>query len=199
MRPREAAIRDQLKMIAGICKESGVACLMNGDVENRLQAAKLVTEYGVDGAMIAIAAEKNSSCFRSEADGGLAPWKEVVEEYIKTAMGVENRWGNTKFLLNHLIPGKQPVYREVTTSKCYQQVCQMLGLDNIAKEAKETDRKLGLSLENEIPSRRGKKNKAPTSDSGNKRKMRKVEEETAKPTPLSEIEIQNEPLAALSA
>jgi tRNA-dihydrouridine synthase 2 len=128
MRPRERAIRGQLKMIANICRANGVACLMNGDVENRAQAEQLITEFGVDGAMIATAAETNSSCFRSEVDGGVAPWNEVVEQYIKTALEVENRFGNTKYLLNHLIPGKQPVYREVTTSKSYLQVCQILKL-----------------------------------------------------------------------
>ncbi|KPI36227.1 tRNA-dihydrouridine(20) synthase [NAD(P)+] [Cyphellophora attinorum] len=32
MRPRERAIREQLRMIGDICRSHGVACLMNGDV-----------------------------------------------------------------------------------------------------------------------------------------------------------------------
>jgi tRNA-dihydrouridine synthase 2 len=191
MRPRERAIREQLKMIADICRESGVACLMNGDVENRGQAEQLLTEYGVDGAMIATAAESNSSCFRSEADGGLAPWKDVVEEYIKTSMGVENRWGNTKYLLTHLIPGKHPVYRKITTSKSYSQACRMLGLEHLEAQAKEVDEKLGITGENEIQSRRGKENKAAMAAGGNHSKIRKIEAEGSKQ--LSERGIQNEP------
>ncbi|OAA62608.1 tRNA-dihydrouridine synthase [Niveomyces insectorum RCEF 264] len=35
MRPRERAIRAQLPLVAGICREAGVACLMNGDVASR--------------------------------------------------------------------------------------------------------------------------------------------------------------------
>jgi tRNA-dihydrouridine synthase 2 len=197
MRPRERAIREQLKMIADICRENGVACLMNGDVENRAQAEQLITEYGVHGAMIATAAETNSSCFRSEADGGLAPWKEVVEEYLKTSMEVENRWGNTKYLLTHLIPGKQPVYREITTSKSYFQACHMLGFEHLEAQAKEVDEKIGITGENEIQSRRGKKNKATMAPGeGNHSKIRKIEAEDAKP--VSEIGIQNEPEPAIA-
>ena len=147
MRPRERAIREQLKMIAGICREAGVACLMNGDVEDREQARELISEYGVDGAMIATAAETNSSCFRSKAEGGLAPWREVVELYIKTAMEIENRWGNTKYLLGHLVPGKDPIYRSITASKGYSNVCEVLGLPHLMDLAKEADEKVHIGME----------------------------------------------------
>jgi tRNA-dihydrouridine synthase 2 len=156
MRQREKAIREQLRMIADICRENGVACLMNGDVENRAQAEQLITEFGVDGAMIATAAESNSSCFRAE---GIAPWNEVVEQYIKTCLEVENRWGNTKYLLNHLIPGKRPEYREVTTSRSYHQVCKILGLEHLESQAREVDEKLGITPDTEYQGRKAKKNK----------------------------------------
>lgn len=146
MRPRERAIRGQLKMIADICKEAGVACLMNGDIENRDQAQDLIADYGVDGAMIATAAETNSSCFRSNRDGGLAPWREVVELYLKTAIEVENRWGNTKYLLGHMVPGKDSTYRLVTASKSYGDICEILELPHLMDLAKETDEKLELGL-----------------------------------------------------
>ena len=196
MRPRERAIREQLKMVADICRENGVACLMNGDVENRAQAEELVTEFGVDGAMIATAAESNSSCFRSKVDGGLAPWKEVVQEYLITSMEVENRWGNTKYLLTHLIPGKLPVYRDITSSKSYSQACHILGFGHLEVQAKQVDEKLGITGENEIQSRRGKKNKAPAAAEGNRSKARKLVTEEEKPT--SDVGIQNEPAVALA-
>jgi tRNA-dihydrouridine synthase 2 len=199
MRPRERAIREQLKMIADICRESGVACLMNGDVTGRTQAEELVKEFGVDGAMIATAAESNSSCFRSTADGGLAPWKEVVEEYLKTSMEVENRWGNTKYLLTHLIPGKLPVYREITSAKSYFQACHVLGFEHLESQAKKVDERVGITGENEIQSRRGKKNKAATMDEGNNRnKLRKIEAETSKPSIESGIQNEAEPQVALA-
>lgn len=197
MRPRERAIRGQLKMIADICRENGVACLMNGDVENRDQAEKLIEEFGVDGAMIATAAEANSSCFRSEADGGLAPWKEVVEQYIKTSMEVENRWGNTKYLLNHLIPGKQPVYREITQSKSYQQACQILGFEHLEAQAKEVDERIGITPERQMPQgKRGRKNKTAMAAGGNPSKIRSIETQEKKP--LSDRGIQSQPVVALS-
>lgn len=161
MRPRERAIREQLKMIADICRENGVACLMNGDVENRAQAEKLITEFGVDGAMIATAAETNSSCFRSESDGGLAPWKEVVEEYMKTCLEMENRFGNTKYLLGQLVPGKQAVYREMTMCKSYHSICNLLGFEHLEARAKEVDEKLGITPEVQaLMGKRGRKNKS---------------------------------------
>ena len=195
MRPRERAIRGQLKMIANICRANGVACLMNGDVENRAQAEQLITEFGVDGAMIATAAETNSSCFRSEVDGGVAPWNEVVEQYIKTALEVENRFGNTKYLLNHLIPGKQPVYREVTTSKSYLQVCQMLKLEHLETQAKEIDEKLGITPETQSQGRRGKKNKSAMAAGGNQAKIRSIKTEEKKG--LSERGVQNQAVATV--
>jgi tRNA-dihydrouridine synthase 2 len=157
MRPRERAIREQLKMIAGICRETGVACVMNGDVANRKEAEHLITEFGVDGAMIATAAEANSSCFRSEEDGGLAPWREVVEQYLKTCFEVENKWGNTKYLLNHLIPGKQPEYQQVTSSKSHTQVCKILGFDHMEAQARAVDEVIGLDPEGQVLGRRQQK------------------------------------------
>ncbi len=149
MRPRERAIRDQLRMIAEICREGGVACLMNGDVKDRDEALQLVQEYGVDGAMIATAAEANSSVFRTQEEGGLLTWKEVVSEYMKTALEVENKWGNTKFLLSQLMPGKAEVYRQVVGCKSYRQVCEVLELDDLAHLAKEVDERIGIDEKKE--------------------------------------------------
>ncbi|MCJ1393504.1 hypothetical protein MMC18_006379 [Xylographa bjoerkii] len=145
MRPRERAIRDQLRMIACICREAGVACLMNGDVANRDQALTLAEEYGVDGAMIATAAEANSSCFRTEAEGGLLPWKEVVTEYMNLAVEVDNRWGNTKFLLSQLMPGKADVAKKCQQAKNYRQVCEILELDDLYDKARDLDERLGIT------------------------------------------------------
>lgn len=160
MRPREAAIREQLRMIADVCREAGVACLMNGDVHSRSEAENLIAEYGVDGAMIATAAEKNSSCFRPEADGGLSPWREVVETYMKLCFSVLNRFGNTKFLLGNIIPGKDPVYRDIISCKSYHQLCQALKFEHLEAEAIEVDRKCGILPGEEPKSRRGKKNES---------------------------------------
>jgi len=144
MRPRERAIRQQLKMIVDICHEAGVACLMNGDVYSRDEAIELMKEYGADGGMIATAAEKNSSVFRAKADGGLAPWKEVVRHYIEAAMSVDNRWGNTKFLLAQLVPGKDDKYIGMQQCKSHVQMVKALGFEELLELAVRADARLGL-------------------------------------------------------
>ncbi|KAF2084202.1 FMN-linked oxidoreductase [Saccharata proteae CBS 121410] len=146
MRPRERAIRDQLRMIREVCHEAGVACLMNGDVESYDQALELMEEYGVDGAMIATAAERNSSVFRKERDGGKAPWKEVVKEYMKNAIEVDNRWGNTKYLLGQLIPGKEVAHKKMNQCHGYEDVVKMLEFDDLVDIAKQTDERMGLPI-----------------------------------------------------
>ena len=144
MRPRERAIRGQLGMVAAVCREAGVACLMNGDVEGRDQADRLVAEFGVDGAMIATAAEKNPSCFRSAADGGMASWEEGVERYLRYAMEVENKISNTKFMLAQMIPGKAAHYKEVHKCRSYAEIARVLGHEGVAEMARETDKALAL-------------------------------------------------------
>lgn len=212
MRPREKAIREQLKMIANICREMGVACLANGDVTCPEDAQELVNTFGVEGAMIATAAETNPSCFRRKEDGGLAPWREVVELYLKTSMEVENRWGNTKYLLGHLVPGKDPLYRGVTASKCYTGICELLGFPGLVERAKELDHILGLDV---APVKQGKKKQNSTADaasgqSGNTKKDRKplstrgVENskpavETPKPTVQSPTEPMDIPQPAMES
>lgn len=145
MRPKERAIRDQLKMIASICSEEGVACLMNGDVKNREEALALAQEFGVDGAMIATAAESNPSCFRTEEDGGLLPWKTVTREYVKSALEVHNRWGNTKFLLQQLIPGRVDQFRRIMGAKGYMEACEILGHEDLYEQARDVDEQIGIT------------------------------------------------------
>ena len=159
MRPRERAIRGQLKMVGDICRAAGVACVMNGDVTSRTEALALIEEFQVDGAMIATEAEKNPSCFRSDAEGGphewKTNWKTVVAEYMKLALLVENRWGNTKYLLGQMIPGREEAYKAMNRSKCYTDVIKALGLEeveaedggNLLAKAKVVDQHLGIPKE----------------------------------------------------
>lgn len=149
MRPRQRALRDQLRMIADVCREEGVACLMNGDVKNKDEAVELVREYGVDGAMIATAAEANSSCFRKAKEGGLLPWTEVVTDYMHIAMEVENKFGNTKFLLSQLMPGKVEQYRKVASCKSYREVCEVLDLGELRDQASDVDKRLGFTAQHQ--------------------------------------------------
>ena len=185
MRPRERAIREQLRMIGNICREQGVACLMNGDVINREEAIKLAEEYGVDGGMIATAAESNSSCFRTQEEGGLLPWQEVVHEYMKAALEVDNRWGNTKFLLSQLMPGKAETYRKVAGSKNYRQVVEILGLEDLYDKARDLDERLGITeLTGKSLEKAKRKNKSAIAAGMNGKKQKTTDR--VRQTPLSQ-------------
>ena len=147
MRPRERALREQLRMIGDICRSHGVACLMNGDVYSYEEGVALAQEYGVDGGMIATAAEANSSVFRRQADGGKAPWREVSQEYVKLALSVENKLGNTKFLLSQLMPGKDLIYSKCQQSRTYTEILEHLDIKDevLVKQGTEVDDLLGLN------------------------------------------------------
>ncbi|KAJ5668419.1 tRNA-dihydrouridine(20) synthase [Penicillium maclennaniae] len=124
-----------LRMIADVCHKAGVACIMNGDVTSRDHGLALMEEFGVDGAMIATSAESNSSCFRSKVDGGLAPWRDVVHEYLRFCIESENRLGNTKYLLNMLIPGKNEEFKQAKLSRTYTDSCRRLKFDDLVPQA----------------------------------------------------------------
>lgn len=130
-RKTERAMRDQLKMVADICRAHGVASLMNGDVPNRDEALRLIQEYGVDGAMIATSANLNPSCFRGQADGGLVDWRTVADEYVRTALEVSNHFPNTKYTLLCILPGKAGLHRQVTTCRDYKTLCGLMELRDL--------------------------------------------------------------------
>lgn len=114
MRPRQPVIRDTLAKVAEVCHNHGITCLVNGDVEGRQDLAGLMQQYGVDGAMIARAAETNSSCFRAE---GHLPWQQVAKEYLDICRQYDNAYQNTKYCLTRMIPGKSDSYKKVATMK----------------------------------------------------------------------------------
>ncbi|KAJ8106248.1 hypothetical protein ONZ43_g7128 [Nemania bipapillata] len=180
MRPRERAIRGQLRMIANVCHEAGVACVMNGDVGSRDEALQLIQEYGVDGAMIATQAEKNPSCFRAEAEGGPLPWADVVRQYIQYTLELENKFGNTKFMLTQLIPGKSPVYRDISPCKSYTRICEMLGYDDLMERAREVDLILDIDPGNSGKQKNKKQNAVALAASGQTGKSRSVTSSTKK-------------------
>lgn len=144
MRKRERAIREQLRMVAEICHEAGIPCLMNGDVASKEDGLGLAAEFGADGAMIAAAAEINPSCFRTEAEGGLVPWREVVGEYVGAALTVNNKFGNTKYLLSQMVPGRDEAYKIAMKARSYVDVCENLGYGHLVEQARVVDVLKGL-------------------------------------------------------
>lgn len=160
MRPRERAIRDQVRMIASICHEAGIACVMNGDVTSRDEGLALMKDYGVDGVMIASSAEANPSCFRPEAAGGLLPWREVVHTYLQACLETENRFGNTKYLMNILVPGKNKEFQHSRSSKSYFDWCRSLKYDDLIPAAIQVDDILNLSQKSIFKDDEGARGKA---------------------------------------
>lgn len=175
MRPREAAIRDQLSTVASICHSYGVACLMNGDVINRHEGTRLAEQYGADGAMIATSAEKNPSCFRPGESPNL-PWREVVHQYMQFCLESDNRYGNTKYLLGQMVPGKDhETSRGMTSSKTYTDCVKALGFEDLIEKAQDVDAHLGLPMED----RRTKKQHNNNQKKQNKAAAKAKQSETA--------------------
>jgi len=141
MRANERVIRDQMRMIGDICRGAGVACLMNGDVSNREEAIRLAEEYGVDGGMIAKAAEADFSVFRSAAQGGKAKWRDMVQDYIDSAFAVENHFSNTKHMFGRLIPGKAVEFALCESAKCYSDIHKIFGLSRDLAEQVDAKRR----------------------------------------------------------
>jgi tRNA-dihydrouridine synthase 2 len=151
---------------------------MNGDVEGREQAEGLVAEFGVDGAMIATAAEKKPSCFRAEGKEG---WEGVVENYLRFAIEAENKMANTKFSLTQLVPGKAGVYKQLQTCRGYVDFAEALGYTALVEKARELDKVLWLG-DFEVKREKKKKNGQQQAKGGDQQasKKRKREEDEAK-------------------
>ncbi|KAK6516609.1 hypothetical protein TWF506_006508 [Arthrobotrys conoides] len=130
MRPRERAIRDALSGTAKICKEAGVEFFVNGDIKGWDDAQEVIKEYDIQGgAMIAVAAESNPSCFIPNHLGGPRPWREVITEYMLIAMSVENPISNTKFCILNMVPGKNEIHKVLSRAKTYRDLCEALDLE----------------------------------------------------------------------
>jgi tRNA-dihydrouridine synthase 2 len=80
MRNSEKALLDRIRGVAEICREEGIACLANGDIENYQDGLRVMKEYQVDGAMIARSAELNPSCFRRD---GQLPSMEMAKQFLE--------------------------------------------------------------------------------------------------------------------
>ncbi|KAF3903296.1 hypothetical protein AA313_de0201595 [Arthrobotrys entomopaga] len=130
MRPRERAIREALAGVAKICKDANVEFFVNGDIKNYDDAQQVIKEYGIQGgAMIAVSAESNPSVFIPNALGGPKHWREVLTEFMLTAMSVEASFSNTKFCILNIVPGKEPEHKLLSVTKTYRDICNVLGLE----------------------------------------------------------------------
>ena len=123
MRNRESPIRDYLIDIYQICKKNDVSLIINGNLRSRLHFIEVRDQCGLPeevGGMIAEAAEANPTVFNN--DGPNEKWWIVMMEYLKLAIQWDNNFGNTKYMLSRIIPGKSPVFQVMARCHDYEQI-----------------------------------------------------------------------------
>ncbi|EQK99156.1 tRNA-dihydrouridine synthase [Ophiocordyceps sinensis CO18] len=119
-----------------------------------------------------------------EIGGGLLPWLTVVDNYLRTSIEVHNPWGNTKFLLSQMIPGKEKLHQRTTQEKTHSAVCRILGLEHLAEQALEADARLGLDKPQEKKASKKAKSSASAMAAGGQ--QGRAREQTRQRMPLSE-------------
>ncbi|KAK0748195.1 hypothetical protein B0T21DRAFT_389124 [Apiosordaria backusii] len=202
MRPRERAIRGQLRMIGYICREAGVACVVNGDVADRADGYRLMNEFKVDGAMIATAAEKNPNVFLPEGQER-TQWGTYARELVRFAMVVENKMSNTKFTLSQIVPGREPVYKRMAGPvRSYSELVRLLGFDEgegggeMVSMARRTDEILKLG---EWEVKREQKGKKGQQQQGNGKKRKSEDELEGKEVKREKVVVVEQPVAQQDA
>jgi tRNA-dihydrouridine synthase 2 len=115
---------------------------------------------------------------------------------MRFALMVENRWGNTKYLLGQMIPGREKVYQAMNKSRCYADVVVALGLegvDGMLEQAKTVDAHLGIPPQESRASKKARvreanKQDAPVQPKKEKRKDMSEEQPEAKRVKVPEPE-----------
>lgn len=125
MRNREKPIQDYVSEIADICAKNDVSFLINGHVTSYADYKQLQEKFGDNvGAMVATAGQDNPSCFCKD---GPKSWLDVSRQYMDLSLQYDNHAANSKYALLRMIPGKHPVYQEITRSKTLDQFQEALG------------------------------------------------------------------------
>lgn len=151
MRPREPSIRTSLKKIVDTCHEANVLCFLSGDVEKYSDLQELMDKYGIDGAIIARAAQANPSCFDPN---GMVPWHQIAKEFYETCEEYDNHVSNTKFCLAQMIPGKSQVFQKLHQSKTMDQIKEALeSIDEATIKKYNHSFKSPLTIEREMKER----------------------------------------------
>lgn len=135
MRNREAPIRYYVDKVKSICDKAGVSFIINGALLDRKDFIKLQQEFGKDcGGMIAEKAEQNPTVFNESP----LDWKSAVKEYIELAQEMDNFFGNSKYMLTRMVPGKESWYQVMIKAKTYDDIREMLKLlDSKSEQGKK--------------------------------------------------------------
>lgn len=139
MRNRNSPIWNYLNDIEKICNQKNVSLIMNGGIKDKSHFLNIRKELNLPdtvGGMIADCAESNPSVFN---DNPLT-WMSISKKYLKIAKLTDNNFGNTKYMLNRIIPGKKKMYQYVSRCKSYQELEYMISqMDESTGDCKDAD------------------------------------------------------------
>ncbi|KAG0671750.1 hypothetical protein C6P45_005015 [Maudiozyma exigua] len=140
MRNRDAPRWEYLKRIEDICCQNNVSLIMNGklkDKEHFINTRKALGLPDTVGGMIADSAESNPSVFNDKP----ITWMKIIKEYLEIATKMDNNFGNTKYMLSRIIPGKKKMYQYITRCKNYDELNYIVSqMDETTGECnKDTD------------------------------------------------------------
>lgn len=128
MRNRQQPIREFVQKIFDITSKHGVSLVVNGGFLCKKEIVEFQKTMGNDkiGGMMAEAAELNPTVF---SDSPL-PWKDVLPEFIRTSISVQNHPSNTKYILLNQVPGKSKFYQmfcKVKTNEEFLEIANQIG------------------------------------------------------------------------
>lgn len=103
-----------------------------------------------------------------------------MAEYVRTALEVENKFVNTKFMLGQIVPGKTEEGRKCPMTKNYVQIVEALGLLDLYDKARDVDERMGLTGRSTNAVQKAKKRNKRTNAVGWRAQKRNMEKEPKK-------------------
>ncbi|KAJ3044796.1 tRNA-dihydrouridine(20) synthase [NAD(P)+]-like [Rhizophlyctis rosea] len=110
-----------------------IPVIANGDIFSLEDAKRLKELSGVSSIMMARAAEKNVSCFRAE---GPVPRRQILEEYVKTAVTYDMPFHNAKYCILIIWPSSAGIEfrNRLVKAKSFSELCAVLELSEFYEE-----------------------------------------------------------------
>ncbi|XP_045192611.2 tRNA-dihydrouridine(20) synthase [NAD(P)+]-like [Mercenaria mercenaria] len=150
-RPRHTNRNSVIKKLAQILTIPVIANGGSKDIQCYDDIEKFRQSCGTTSVMIARAAEWNTSVFRKK---GKLPVKDVIKEYLKIAIDMDNGFTNTKYCILMMMHADMDQQEGLDTqdSKCIEEICEIWGMTEYMKEVRmerkkkqeQVDRYLGI-------------------------------------------------------
>ncbi|KAK9761444.1 tRNA-dihydrouridine synthase 2 [Basidiobolus ranarum] len=130
-RPREPGHWDYF---TDIVKALDIPVIANGDIFKYEDIARVKEMTNVSSVMIARGAQQNVSVFRKE---GPIPIRDIMVQYIKTAVHIDNVFANTKYTLMQMLveDTKSKEFKGLQKSKTHEQLCKEFDLEEFYIQA----------------------------------------------------------------